>query len=77
MPVGESALYASGKYEGDFWTGHFHQECRAAEVVLNDEFGDGMEWYPLNEFDQGDREFIRESHPIAYGRIATLISKGE
>jgi hypothetical protein len=69
MDIGESALYCSGSWDGDFWTGHYHAECRAAEVVLNGQYGSGQEWYDLSDFDSEDREFIRETHPTAFARL--------
>lgn len=74
MPTGEPALYCSGKHDGDFWTGHYHDDCRSAEVALNGEFGDGLVWFDLSSFDREDLEFIRETHPVAFARVQRILA---
>ena len=73
MAIGEPALYCTGlDADNDgFWHGHYHAECRSAEVALNGEFGDGFVWFDLSDFDSEDREFIRETHPAAYQRVTS------
>jgi hypothetical protein len=70
MAIGEFALYCSGKWHGEFWTGHYHEDCRRAEVALNGEYGDGEQWWDLASFDADDLEFIRETHPVAFARLS-------
>lgn len=68
MAVGEPALYCTGtSTESDgFWHAHYHAECRAAEIALNGQYGNGFKWYLLSDFDREDMEFVRVSHPVAY-----------
>lgn len=77
MAAGEPALYCCGKHDGDFWAGHYHHECRLAEVALNGQFGVGVQWWDLASFDNEDLLFIRETHPIAYARCMTLTAPQE
>ena len=40
IPAGSAACYASGTWEGDFWTGYFHPECAAAKDAVLSEYGE-------------------------------------
>jgi hypothetical protein len=67
--VGEPALYCVGIYEGEFGDGYYHQDCRAAETVLNNKLGNGFEWTPLSEFDNDDLKIIADDWPAAFLRV--------
>lgn len=43
IDVGSPAKYYAGKAEGDFYSAHYHPDCRAAEVRLNDEMEFGYD----------------------------------
>lgn len=70
--AGEPAWYFSQKHDGDFFAAHYHPECRAAEIALNNLRGtyDG-EWDSLYEIadEREDVEWLVEKHPIVAVRM--------
>lgn len=73
MPIkrGESYVYMTMKYEGEFETCSQHPECREAEVALADLHGlsGGHDWIFLHDLDPEDREWVEANHPAAFARI--------
>lgn len=76
IAVGEAALDVAGHYEGDFWSGSFHHECRAAEVALNDlhEVYPG-EWMNLGDIEWDDWEWLLADHPVTAARMGITAEK--
>lgn len=69
--VGEEYIRMAGKYEGEFWSGKNHPECRKAEIglaQLHDLCG-GEDWLFLHNLEREDVEWVMEHHPEAYKRI--------
>lgn len=68
---GQTATYCAGMSDGDFWSGHFHPDCRKAEIEMNAICGHtGDEWHPVcmaDEFDMLD--WLLEKHPTVHERI--------
>lgn len=72
---GSPARYYAGKFEGDFYSAHYHVECREAEIDWNrqrDTWGEDFE--SLNNIWEDDEvsdqiEWLRNNHPIAFCRI--------
>lgn len=54
IETGEPAVNCAGKYDGEFWSATYHDDCRKAEIALNDlhdtypdewmNLGADMEW---------------------------------
>jgi hypothetical protein len=51
IEVGEPAIGCAGHYDGEFWSGAYHGDCRKAEIELNDlhEVRHGDEWMNLGD----------------------------
>lgn len=71
IPVGSYSLGVAGHWEGDFWSGAYHTECRAAEIALNSlhDVYPG-EWMGLNEIEWDDWDWLLTEHPIAAANMA-------
>lgn len=57
IEVGSAASYAAGVFEGDFWSGHYHPECQAAQDSMS--YSDLMDGWCPGDFARGrtDDEF--------------------
>lgn len=77
IAVGETALDVAGHWDGDFWSGSFHHECRAAEIALNNLHGPLRpdEWINLSEIDWEDWEWLLAEHPIVAARKGVTAEK--
>lgn len=77
IPIGSSTFYFSQKYDGLFYAGHYHLECRAAEIALNDLHGlSGEEWIALDSIDEDeDRDWLRDKHPLVAERLGLLVQE--
>lgn len=71
IAVGEAAFYFSMKEDGEFWRGHYHIDCRAAEIALNDLHGcrGGDDWIGLSQIDDEDRDWLRAEYPPVAARM--------
>lgn len=66
IPAGSPALDVAGHWEGDFWSGAYHPECRAAEIALNalhDVYAG--EWMGLSEIEWDDWDWLLTEHSVA------------
>lgn len=76
IPAGSEAIYCAGKFDGQIDTGHYHRECREAEVAWNHEADTwGEDWNPLFSIRDDDESetwmaWLAQHHPIAAGRLA-------
>ena len=76
IKIGSPAEYWAGNCDGDFYSCHWHVECRAAEVAindLNDAWGDeycGIDFY-MEE--PSNRAWLIESHPIVAERMGAVL----
>lgn len=63
------ALYCSGKQD-DFWSAYYHQDCREAEIEMNNLIGSyGDEWTSVGDADDMDmNEWLEEAYPNVYNR---------
>ena len=70
IAIGDAALDVAGHWDGEFWNGSFHHECRATEVALNNLHGSFRpdEWINLSEIDWEDWEWLLAEHPIVAAR---------
>ena len=70
IAVGETALDVAGYWDGDFWSGTFHHECRAAEIALNRLYGPLRpdEWMQLGELEWDDWEWLLAEYPVVAAR---------
>ena len=68
---GESAINWAGMVDGDFYSNHYHPECREAEVAYNalKDWRGGDDWYALHEAEREDRPWLKAEHPLAYKRM--------
>lgn len=69
IEVGSSALECAGVWEGDFWSGTYHTDCRAAELALNklhDLYAD--EWMSLDDMERDDWPWLIEVFPAVAER---------
>lgn len=70
IEAGERAVSWAGTTDGDFSSAHFHPECRAAEIALNDlhdtRYSD--EWIGLGDADAEDYPWLKANHPLPYRR---------
>lgn len=72
---GEPALGCSGIWEGDFWSGTYHTDCRKAELALND-LHDTMregEFFPLSDIDREDHPWLVEQFPKVAARMGIAL----
>jgi hypothetical protein len=72
IEAGETALGCSGHYDGQFWAGAYHHDCRTAETALNVlhdvRFGD--EWMNLcNDMEWEDWPWLIEEYPAVAERM--------
>lgn len=68
--TGEQGLRVSGVYDGEFWSGVYHLDCREAEEALNklnNTYGD--EWISLSDGEWEDEKFLREKYPAVALRV--------
>jgi hypothetical protein len=76
MPVGSSALYCSGKHDGEFWTAHYHADCRAAEEYFNFVVRGGYdEWDALHVLEPKEVASIRDLFPTVALRLRPELVK--
>ena len=68
IAVGQPSLDCAGHYDGDFWSGTYHPECRAAEVALNQAHGVD-EWMTLDDLESEDLRWLLEEHPAVADRM--------
>lgn len=68
---GEAALYLACNQDDAFFRGHYHPDCREAEIALNDlkDCRSGDEWTPLFECDQEDAAWLKAEWPVPYLRL--------
>lgn len=72
IEVGSPALECAGHWEGDFWSGTYHAECRAAELAYNDLVGlPGDEWIALHEMDSEDWQWALDNFPVVAASCRT------
>lgn len=75
IPTGMSARYYAMKDDGQFFDAHYHVECRAAEIALNEKNNTwGYEYSSLCLIHDGDEadddlDWLREQWPIVADRI--------
>ena len=70
MEVGSPAYTFAMQQDGEFYAGHYHQDCRKAEVALNDLLQSSYgEWALLQEIDDEDRAWLREEYPDVAARM--------
>lgn len=78
IAVGETALNVAGHFDGDFWSGSFHHECRAAEVALNELNRTRWdEWQNLSEIEWDDWQWLLDGHPVVASRMGVTAEKLE
>ena len=78
IEIGASALECAGHWEGDFWSGTYHAECRKAECAYNDLVGQtGDEWCALGEMDSEDWGWLIETFPVVAERMAITAERIE
>lgn len=61
IEVGSVTKYASGVFEGDFWAGHFHPECAAANDSQT--YDERLEGFSPGECARGRTDDDGESGP--------------
>lgn len=79
IPAGANAWYFSTKYDGIFWDGHYHQECRAAELALNelhDNRGDDFIGIQSIGDEPEDVDWLKDEYPVVAARMG-FIANGE
>jgi hypothetical protein len=70
IEVGQPALNCSGNWDGDFWAGTYHTDCRDAEVAHNKECGSfGNEWQALHEIEWDAWPWLIEAFPTVAARM--------
>ena len=72
IPQSSAALYFATKWEGEFYTGYYHIECKEAEIALNDLHGlHGLhdEWMNLTDIESEDYAWLRDKYPVVAARI--------
>lgn len=72
IEVGETALGCAGHYDGTFWAGAYHHDCRAAEIGLNGlhDVHAGDEWMNLgNDMEWEDWPWLIEEFPAVAARM--------
>lgn len=73
IEVGGAALHiaANDDNNGGIWHGHYHHDCRKAEVELNDLYDvrAGDEWMPLRDLDREDKPWLEKNHPAVFARM--------
>lgn len=62
IPKGTQCFYEKGKWDGDMFSRHSHNECSTEWTKMNDSFD--AEWYPLHEMDnfKGHLTLIRKAY---------------
>ena len=87
IEAGSPASYFATKSEGEFYSGHYHPDCRAAEIAwneLSDTWGD--DYSPLNSLPgsdnangpDGDIAWLHDNYPdVAARLLPTPFSRGE
>lgn len=77
IEVGSPALECAGHWEGDFWSGTYHAECREAECAFNKlkDYRFGDEWYPLFEIEFDDWEWLMADFPAVAERMGITSEK--
>lgn len=78
IETGSAANYITvhdGSSDGPFY-GHFHPDCRDAEVRLNDlhDWRGGDDWMALHEAEADDLPWIAEEFPAVFARVAARIA---
>lgn len=71
IEVGEPALACAGKHD-DFWSATYHNDCRAAELALNNIHGcwGGDDWMNLgSDMDWDDWPWLIAEHPTVAARM--------
>ena len=52
IPKGSTCLYEAGKWEGDFFSHHTHNECANEYKDINKYTDCGDEWLPLDQMQE-------------------------
>ncbi|GAA0729901.1 hypothetical protein [Sphingomonas japonica] len=73
IAAGNGALYiaASDEENGGIWHGHYHADCRQAEIALNDLLGfcNGDDWTILSNIEGEDRPWLEAEYPAVFARM--------
>lgn len=80
IPQGASAFYFSTKQEGFFWSGHYHSECRLAEVALNDlhgNYGDDFIGLQYIGDEPEDVAWLKEEFPAVAVAMGFIIAEAQ
>jgi hypothetical protein len=74
IKVGSAAAYWAGISDGEFYTAHFHTDCRVAELALNRMLhGFYDDWISLHTIDeQEDWDWLQENYPAIFARVKRL-----
>lgn len=70
VETGSSALYFAQKWDGYFFHGYMHHDCRDCEIRLNDlaeTYAD--EWINLSDRDSEDDAWIANDFPVVAKRL--------
>lgn len=80
IEVGETALGCAGHYDGDFWSGAYHHDCRSAEIGLNrlHDVRGGDEWMNLgDDMEWEDWPWLVEDFPAVAARMGITTERFE
>jgi len=80
IDIGETALGCAGYYDGNFWSGAYHHDCRAAEEALNGlhDVWSGDEWMNLgNNMEWEDWPWLIEEFPTVAARMKITTERFE
>lgn len=72
IDAGSPAWYFSTKCDGIFWDGHYHSDCRAAELALNelqDNRGDDFVGLPSIGDEPEDVDWLKDEYPEVAARM--------
>jgi hypothetical protein len=72
IEVGSPAFYWAGDCDGEFYSAHYHVECRDAEVAWNEmrgTWGDEYDGLSAITEEPQDVEWLAAEHPIVAERM--------
>ena len=79
VETGCSALKCAGVEDGQFWSATYHNDCRSAEIALNElhdiRFDD--EWMPLSDIDWEDYPWLIKGFPEVAARMNITLERFE